>query len=1099
MATTEKTISALVGRQLPDFVRADHPKFQLFIEKYYKWLEQDGTFTSGANTYNYGNTVYHIQNIEKYRDIDETRDEFVRYFKQELLPYFPENTSLDLVKILKGAREFYVKKGSEESLKWLFRVLFNQDIEIFYPKKQILIASDGKWKRPQAFQLNLSEENQDLDVNLLEKRKGTGSESKATCVIESANMTVDRIFGYEILEIYVSNVDKEFQNGEQLEIPYTDTNGISHVFSEKIIGSISGIVLDSNIKTDPNQNRRGLLYNVGDPVVVYGGLDTTAQANDAVAYVGNVSVGSVEGVTPLFLGYGYRTYSNTEVVVYRNEADDPNANSSVDIRVSLVNSAVNATQSNFNFKETISLDRMPVEYLTGVVLNAADYAVFTQNNRNIILNATEADSTDIYNNLEAVWANGTSYATANFKGYILTSNASGFCQGGAAYTGALALYAVSNTQSLATTGFLVGQLLYSANTDKSFTVNSVTTAQLPANISSTLQQTLNFEEIETGGVAIFDVLNGGYGFTAPPPIEVSSYFDTYISDNYDYVTEYADKKLWRQPIGAMGQVAHVYINNGGTGYANGELVQISGRGYNFSGYVNVASAATGTINRVTITNRGEGYYGPKTVSISTTSGSNATLTAYTFGEGETHTVVTGAIGRIRDIRIVSRGYDYVSAPVVSLKVVDMIIQNINEGDEFVEGEKVYQGNSLETATFAGNVKRFDRANNALRLFNYSGSVDTTLPFTTTEEGFQFYIDTAARVAAPAQYPAAIIAAGLPNPWFYGNGKARALAQFYNGLIKFPGFYLNTDGFVSADKKLQDERVYHNYSYVIQSEKSLADYRNSVKDIAHPIGMTMLAETVSLSQLDENIQTETAVYINAPNPVDATVSIADSYGNTVTGTNTDFENPIYAANVGDIIVITDSNNPLRSQAKLITDVASDTELTVEGDFTYIGQGKLSANNGDTTVKVSGNTNVIAQFLQAGDQLKFNIATGNLYVAQTGTVQVFTSNGKVVGSGTQFATELSVNAFVKINNQIKQVVNIASATVMNVNSVFSACTSGIAINKLATTTIANVTSITGNVVSVDVTISLTDNVSGLVYVVAPDYTDDYGFDIITVTDD
>ena len=66
MASTEKTISALVGRQLPDFVRADHPKFQLFIEKYYKWLEQDGTFTSGANTYNYGNTVYHIQNIEKY-------------------------------------------------------------------------------------------------------------------------------------------------------------------------------------------------------------------------------------------------------------------------------------------------------------------------------------------------------------------------------------------------------------------------------------------------------------------------------------------------------------------------------------------------------------------------------------------------------------------------------------------------------------------------------------------------------------------------------------------------------------------------------------------------------------------------------------------------------------------------------------------------------------------------------------------------------------------------------------------------------------------------------------------------------------------------
>lgn len=262
MTTTEKTISALINRQLPDFVRADHPKFKLFLEYYYKWLEDETK----------GNTVFHIMNSANYRDIDETLDPFIRLFKEEILPYFPEKSEMELTTILKNAREFYAKKGSVESVKWLFRVLYGVDVEIYYPKQQILIASDGKWKLPQAFQLTLSEENLALDVSLLEKHKATGNISGATCVIESANKTIDKIFGNEILEMYVSNVFREFTNGEYLQIPYTDENGVEQVFSEMILGALSGIRVDSNINTDPQQKRRGLSYNIGDPVVIFSGV-----------------------------------------------------------------------------------------------------------------------------------------------------------------------------------------------------------------------------------------------------------------------------------------------------------------------------------------------------------------------------------------------------------------------------------------------------------------------------------------------------------------------------------------------------------------------------------------------------------------------------------------------------------------------------------------------------------------------------------------------------------------------------------------------------------------------------------------------------------
>ena len=119
MATAEKTVSALISRQLPEFIRSDHPKFKKFLEYYYKWLEDESK----------GNTVYHIMRSGEYRDVDNTLDPFIRLFKLELLPYLPEKSELDLVKILKGAREFYIKKGSVESVKWLFRVLYGVDVK----------------------------------------------------------------------------------------------------------------------------------------------------------------------------------------------------------------------------------------------------------------------------------------------------------------------------------------------------------------------------------------------------------------------------------------------------------------------------------------------------------------------------------------------------------------------------------------------------------------------------------------------------------------------------------------------------------------------------------------------------------------------------------------------------------------------------------------------------------------------------------------------------------------------------------------------------------------------------------------------------------
>jgi len=1165
MTATPKTISGLVESQLPDFINADYPKFKRFIELYYTWLENNSA-NGISNTA--GNTVYHAMGIENYRDIDQTPAEFVKYFKEELLPYFPENTALSTEKILKSAREFYSKKGSDESIRWLFKALFDEDIEITYPKEEILKTSDGKWIKPRAFRITVNEFNKNIDVNLLEKRLVYGTQSGATCIIESANRNIDPTNGREIMEIYISNIKKYFNNGELIEINYVDANGVSKVFSERIIGTLSNIRVDSNIRTDPQQRRRGLLYNVGDPVVITGGLGNSAEANDAAAIVGNVTLGSIEAVTMVFPGYGYRLYSNTETIVYRSAGDDPNANLSTDLRVLQLNSTACTSNSQRNFIESITYDKTVIDYLADTDIGNANYAAFTTNTRNSLINVTENDKDDGYNNYEEVWANGTNFFDALFTAKIATPNNTIFGMGGvSANTGDLLVYDVSNTGPLATV--LTGAQINTRNTAKSFVFNSITNASVPANSNSMIVQCLDFDTVNTGGVALVSVLNGGAGFRAEPTIEITSHYDTHLSEQYSYASQKVLKKTYWQTFKDLGLIAHVFINNGGSGYSIGDGLRFSGRGYDANGYVQTVSG-TGAITSVILDNRGEGYYSRPLITVQSSGGANAVFTGYLFGDGEEHTIETSAVGRIRDIRLIYRGYDYTATPNVSLKIVDTIINPVPEANTFTETEIIYQGASLATSTFRANVKSYDANTGLLRLYNFSGAINRTIDLITAN-GVYCNVNTAANVPAPAQYPSIVIATGLPNPMYYGNGRAKANAQFANGLIEFNGFFLNTDGFVSADKVLQDDTIYHNFSYVVQSEKNLVDFETPIKNIVHPSGLELISKTVVRSEEQSEIPVYANVDLIMPGNGTSNIQVSNSYSNVVIGNSTLFMPNVGSinysntrVNVGDLFIIIDSTRlPI---SRIVSNVVSNTQLEIYGDFIYAGQGlaksnveftaltgtaatngsnvivgtgtsfntQLAANNlikvnneireiitvtnavhlvvntnlnytstaqtvyklANTTLVVYGNTNGVYEMVQAGDNVSFNIAAANVMGAQTGTVQVFTTNAQVIGTSTAFLTQIKANDIVMINGQLKQVINIANNTMMNVNASFTSNTSGILLYKRATSQNANVLSVSGNTMTLN--IAYNANVSNLVYLVAPNLaTEDLGFTVVTLT--
>ena len=151
MSSNNKT-SVLIKSQVPAFVRDEYGLFVEFMEQYYKFLEQDGELS------------YVTKNFTKFKDINEIKldidedalsgnthylEESSDYhgFLQKLYDNFtdaiPDNIIADRVLLLKHAKEFYRTRGSEKSVQFLMRALYGEEVEFYYPKNDILRASDG--------------------------------------------------------------------------------------------------------------------------------------------------------------------------------------------------------------------------------------------------------------------------------------------------------------------------------------------------------------------------------------------------------------------------------------------------------------------------------------------------------------------------------------------------------------------------------------------------------------------------------------------------------------------------------------------------------------------------------------------------------------------------------------------------------------------------------------------------------------------------------------------------------------------------------------------------------------------------------------------
>jgi len=396
--TTDLKTSLLVDRQLPEFVREDYPTFVAFLEAYYEFLEQkQGTEINDLIT-----QAKKLRNIS---DVDDSIEQFQTNFINTYAPLVPQDAVVDKAFLIKKVLPLYLTKGSIKSFELLFRLLYGTEVNITFPKDNILRASDGKWTvenvvridnevysyyvgdgttkiftLPQqatesdvtvyvnnvitttgfyiqkeakrivfnsapASNAEIKVTYDDFDETLFTNRKITGLTSGATAIVERAAPRL--ITQQTSIELYIDDATLlgNFLNAEIITTDiFADDGETLITIRSDTVATLSSITVTA----------AGASYNVGDPVTIIGGAPQTP----AEAIVSEVSIGFADSAN---VGYGGAGFALGGIITAFND----------DGTITLASGAIDTSGANSANSYTLFTDT--INTYANIVLSNSNY------------------------------------------------------------------------------------------------------------------------------------------------------------------------------------------------------------------------------------------------------------------------------------------------------------------------------------------------------------------------------------------------------------------------------------------------------------------------------------------------------------------------------------------------------------------------------------------------------------------------------------------------------------------------------------------------------------------------------------------------------
>ena len=639
---------------------------------------------SGVSSYDIrGNQVFttEAQSIQSSHEIGVTIENLDSLFSKTLYERFVSQflpdadidyTKINAPQIIKTIKDFYVSKGTKTATEYLFKVLFSEDVDVSYPKDELIKPSAATWSVDTIIRVELISGSpvDILDSQLFQYADDVDtSVGNAVCLVENV-IAINTGVG----TIYELSISEETLEGK-FSIPYKTT------LVEPLTTTESIITVDSTIGWP---ERNGIIIMGDNERIQYKEkslnqfIECTRSKNgvvedwdsgttifsDIFCYINR---GLDTEVKLRVLGIAEATGTVlTDTGSYYLPSDKLNVaslgSSSIDQRV---------TSWLYNVKKLISVNNIEPGGL-----NNQTATVYTTNNHGLLV----GDSVTIYGANPTVF-NGTFAVTSRISNtvfsYQIASPAPNAPQGNILMSvdlnkGKSTEEAINNSINQFTTNvqntFFNSSYSYIATTGiPNYEVGPfVGSALLPGNqrklsrfprIVETVSRRddLSFgpigcwvngvavwsykSQVKTkfGGLTSVDIVNAGTGYDAAskPLIEISGGGGTNA----------------QATVVVNGSLFSVDVTAGGSGYTASPLVSIVGGG----GFGATATAVitNGVVSKILVEAPGQGYISAPTVSISGGNGAGATATA-------------AVRGPIQSVAITSAGSAYTSSPTIKL-------------------------------------------------------------------------------------------------------------------------------------------------------------------------------------------------------------------------------------------------------------------------------------------------------------------------------------------------------------------------------------------------------------------------------------------------
>ena len=136
MSTTsigKYNISSYIDELVPDHVESSFPDLVNFLKTYALYLERQNQ--SG----------FYLNALDIQRDIDFVEDSLLTELQNEIGVAIPRDFATNPRMFYKRLVEFYKSRGTPESITSFFRMIFDDEVETYFPFTDILNPSDGDW------------------------------------------------------------------------------------------------------------------------------------------------------------------------------------------------------------------------------------------------------------------------------------------------------------------------------------------------------------------------------------------------------------------------------------------------------------------------------------------------------------------------------------------------------------------------------------------------------------------------------------------------------------------------------------------------------------------------------------------------------------------------------------------------------------------------------------------------------------------------------------------------------------------------------------------------------------------------------------------